>query len=350
MIKSIQYLRGLAALAVVLHHASGAILVHYAVEQKDYYSWGAGGVDLFFIISGFIMMYITFGKKVEVGDFLYKRVVRIYPIFYVYATIALLIFLISPESINRSASAPTKILPSYLLIPYTEFVNLVQVAWTLVYEVHFYLLFAISLLLINKYRYIFTGFVLSAFSISSLIQYKTFYLGYLSNPIILEFLFGMILYFLIYRREARDMWFLIGFASIALITLSINNSIPERLFIYGLPSFILMGLLLTLDNKGFFDKKETKLSNLFLRIGDSSYSLYLSHSFVLGVGVIVLNKINLINNNTVQLMIILLSIGALIWGWISYSFIEKPMISFFMRRGVAKWFLKRKSGEADLAN
>ncbi|HFV9236088.1 TPA: acyltransferase family protein, partial [Acinetobacter baumannii] len=88
MIKSIQYLRGLAALAVVLHHASGAILVHYAVNQKDFYSWGAGGVDLFFIISGFIMMYITFGKEVNVRDFLYKRVIRIYPIFYVYATIA----------------------------------------------------------------------------------------------------------------------------------------------------------------------------------------------------------------------------------------------------------------------
>lgn len=350
MIKSIQYLRGLAALAVVLHHASGAILVHYAVEQKDFYSWGAGGVDLFFIISGFIMMYITFDKEVSVLDFLYKRVVRIYPIFYVYATIALIIFIISPDSINRSASAPTKILPSYLLIPYTEFVNLVQVAWTLVYEVHFYLLFAVSLLLINKYRYIFTGFVLSIVSVSSLIGYGSFYFKYMSDPIILEFMFGMVLYFLISKKFIKDMWFLLSLLFFSLCTLMLNDGLPGRVLYYGIPAFLLMYSVLSLDINGCLFKSENKISNFLVKLGDSSYSLYLSHSFVLGAGVIILNKLHLINNTTVQFMIVLLSIGAIIWGWISYQFIEKPIISFLMQKGVAKWFLKRKSGEADLAN
>ncbi|BBT50818.1 TPA: acyltransferase family protein [Acinetobacter baumannii] len=342
MIKSIQYLRGLAALAVVLHHASGAILVHYAVNQKDFYSWGAGGVDLFFIISGFIMMYITFGKEVNVRDFLYKRVIRIYPIFYVYATIALLIFLISPESINRSASLPTKILPSYLLIPYTEFVNLVQVAWTLVYEVHFYFLFAISLLLINKYRYIFTGIFLSIFSISSLLNYESFYLKYISDPIILEFLLGMILYFLVNKKITIDLMFLLFAFFTAFLILRINGGLPERVIYYGFPSFILMYLILKLEYKKFFLNKDNIFSKVLLKLGDSSYSLYLSHSFVLGAGVIILNKIHLINNNTVQVLIIILSIGAVIWGWISYKFIEKPLINFFIQKDFYKLFLKSK--------
>jgi peptidoglycan/LPS O-acetylase OafA/YrhL len=342
MIKSIQYLRGLAALAVVLHHASGAILVHYAVEQKDFYSWGAGGVDLFFIISGFIMMYITFGKEINVKDFLYKRIIRIYPIFYVYATIALMIFLISPNSINRSASLPTKVLPSYLLIPYTEFVNLVQVAWTLVYEVHFYFLFALSLLFFNKYRYIFAGLFLSFFSISSLLNYESFYLKYISDPIILEFLLGMILFFLVSKKITKDLVCLIIFAFIAFLILKVNNGLPERIIYYGLPSFVLMYLLLSLDYKGLSLSKDNIVSKVLLKLGDSSYSLYLSHSFVLGAGVIVLNRMHLINNNTVQVMIFILSICAVIWGWISYKFIEKPLINFFIQKGFYKFFLKNK--------
>lgn len=340
MIKSIQYLRGLAALAVVLHHASGAILVHYAVQKNDFYAWGAGGVDLFFIISGFIMMYITFGKDVSVKNFLYKRIIRIYPVFYVYATIALVIFIISPDSINRSASLPTKVLPSYLLIPYTEFVNLVQVAWTLAYEVHFYFLFAVSLLFFNKYRYIFVGLFLSVFSISSLLDYDSFYLNYMSDPIILEFLLGMILYFLVLKKSMKDMWCLIFFASIAFFTLIVNNGLPERVLYYGGSSFVLMYVLLTLDYKSTFQNKDNIVSKFLIRLGDSSYSLYLSHLFVIGAGVIIFNKLSLINDSTSQLIIIFLSVGAVIWGWLSYNVIEKPLISFFMQENTTR-FLKK---------
>ncbi|MEB7642743.1 acyltransferase [Acinetobacter pittii] len=349
MIKSIQYLRGLAALAVVLFHASGAILVHYAVEQKNFYSWGEAGVDLFFIISGFIMVYITFNKDVGVADFLYKRFVRIYPIFYVYATIALIIFIISPDSINRSAAEPTKILPSYLLIPYTNHTNLVLVAWTLVYEVHFYILFALSLLLMNKYRYIFTGFILSALSISSLVKYDSFYLHYISSPIILEFLLGMIIYFLVYNRSDKNLWFLIFFFMIAIFSLFFNGVVPERLVSYGAISFLLMFSVLLIEVKGGFEI-DNIFSKFLMKLGDSSYSLYLSHLFVLGASVIILNKLHFINNSTVQIMIILLTGGAIAWGWLSYRFIEKPIISFFMQNGLTKWFLKRKERGVDLVN
>lgn len=49
-------------------------------------------------------------------------------------------------------------------------------------------------------------------------------------------------------------------------------------------------------------------------------------------------------------MIILLTGGAIAWGWLSYRFIEKPIISFFMQKGLTKWFLKRKERGVDLAN
>lgn len=327
MINSIQYLRGIAALIVVLHHATGALLVHFSLSQKDFFAWGAGGVDLFFVISGFIMVHITYNKSVNVKRFLLKRIIRIYPIFWVYASIALLIFLINPDMINRSAVHPTLILPSYLLFPYTEFTNLVQVAWTLIYELHFYLIFTLSLFLTDKYRYICAALILSIIAMSSLIGFKSYYFSYVTNPIILEFLLGMIVYFIVFKKYNFELLTLTLLFSISAIILFFNNFLPERVLFYGIPSFLLMTIVLSLDLKGLLGKGNSKISKILGKLGDSSYSLYLSHNFCIGVGVIVFNKLNIINNYTAQILIFILAIGACIWGYISYKYIESPLIN-----------------------
>ena len=327
MIKSIQYLRGIAALIVVLHHATGALLVHFSLNQNDYFSWGAAGVDLFFIISGFIMVHITYNKEVSVKEFFFKRIIRIYPIFWFYASIALVIFLLSPDMINRSASMPTLILPSYLLIPYTEFTNLVQVAWTLIYEIHFYLVFALSLLLVNQYRYIFSGLLLSIAALSSLIGYEQYYLKYVTDPIILEFLLGMIVYFILFKKDKKDLIILSTLFVFSASILFLNSSLSERVLTYGIPSFILMLVVLYLDSIKLLGTGKDKISNFFTALGNSSYSLYLSHNFCIGAGVLIFNKLHLINDLTAQILIFVLTFGAIIWGYISYKFIETPMIN-----------------------
>ncbi|HFX6397566.1 TPA: hypothetical protein ACIFDD_001947 [Acinetobacter baumannii] len=144
------------------------------------------------------------------------------------------------------------------------------------------------------------------------------------------------------KKITIDLMFLLFAFFTAFLILRINGGLPERVIYYGFPSFILMYLILKLEYKKFFLNKDNIFSKVLLKLGDSSYSLYLSHSFVLGAGVIILNKIHLINNNTVQVLIIILSIGAVIWGWISYKFIEKPLINFFIQKDFYKLFLKSK--------
>lgn len=328
MINSIQYLRGLAALVVVLYHASKALIIHFLPTETNYFFWGAAGVDLFFIISGFIMVYITYNKKLDIKDFLLKRVIRIYPIFWFYATIALILFLINPNMINRSSEHPTLILPSYLLIPYTEFTNLVLVAWTLVYEIHFYLIFSLSLILSNKYRYIVAGLILSIAALSSLFDYESYYLKYITDPIILEFLLGMIVYFIIFKREDRLTFFILSiFLISSILFLLINDSLPDRVLYYGVPAFTLMLIVLYMDTIKLIGKGNNRISKILMSLGNSSYSLYLSHIFCIGAGMLVFNKLNVINNLTSQILIFSLAIGSVLWGFISYKFIENPLIN-----------------------
>lgn len=327
MIKSIQYLRGIAAVLVVLFHASNALMTHFTQGAKNYFTWGEAGVDLFFIISGFIMVYITYNKDISFKNFFLKRIIRIYPVFWVYATIALIIFLINPNMINRSTAMPTLILPSYLLIPYTEFTNLVQVAWTLVYEVHFYLIFGLCLFFTNKFRYIAAGIFLSLLAISSLINYDAYYLKFVSNPIILEFLLGMIVYFIIFRKSTKDLIILTILFLISLLTIYLNDQQAMRIIKYGIPSFVFMLVVVYLDSIRMLGVGNSIFSKFLTLLGDSSYSLYLSHIFCIGVGALVLNKLHIINGITVQPLIFVLTIGAIIWGYISYRFIETPLIS-----------------------
>ena len=328
MISSVQYLRGIAALVVVLCHASQSLITRFLPTETNFFFWGSAGVDLFFIISGFIMVYITYDKNIDIKDFLLKRVIRIYPVFWFYATIALILFLINPDMINRSAEYPTLILPSYLLIPYTEFTNLDPVAWTLVYELHFYLIFALSLILSNKYRYIVAGLVISIAALSSVFNYESYYLKYITNPIILEFLLGMIVYFIIFKREDRLTFFILSILLISSILFLLSNEyLPDRVLYYGVPAFALMLIALYMDTIKLIEKDNSKISKILMSLGDSSYSLYLSHLFCIGAGVLVFNKLNIINNSTGHFLVFSLAIGSILWGVISYKFIETPLIN-----------------------
>lgn len=271
MIDSIQYLRGFAALIVVLFHTNKALITHIFPNEVNYFNWGESGVDLFFIISGFIMAYITYDKNINIRDFFLKRAIRIYPIYWVYVTIALIIFLINPNLINRSSNSPTLVAPSYLLVPYTEFTNLVLVAWTLIYEIHFYFIFAFSLLLSNKLRYIFTGLFLSFLALSSTFSYQSYYLNFITNSIILEFLMGMIVYFIVFKKNDKfNLYILSSLLFSTILLLLLLNSLNYRILYYGIPSIflILTTLFFNLCIKNILNKYII-ISKLLLSLGNS---------------------------------------------------------------------------------
>jgi exopolysaccharide production protein ExoZ len=127
LILSVQYMRTFAALLVVLSHVAmkGA---QYSTDPLSFFNVGAAGVDLFFIISGYIMCHTVSGKSVVFVEFLWAKAKRIIPLYWILTSAALVIFMLFPDKVNSSGGA-TNIVYSYLLFPTPE-KYLIQNGWT----------------------------------------------------------------------------------------------------------------------------------------------------------------------------------------------------------------------------
>ncbi|HCD4632168.1 TPA: acyltransferase, partial [Citrobacter freundii] len=151
MLLSLQYLRGIASLLVVLYHARGEISNVYAQSNLGELLFGNGyiGVDLFFMISGFVIMLST-EKDKSSFSFIIKRLFRIYPVYLVFL-FALVFLQGRPFDVNLLKSLLFINLDLFSEAPWFGY-TIIFTAWTLMFEIIFYMLFYISLALSWKYR------------------------------------------------------------------------------------------------------------------------------------------------------------------------------------------------------
>ena len=286
----IQILRGIAAALVVFHHSLEESL---SISTKIAPDWllalGAGGVDIFFVISGFIIYSVTYGRDPRNPEpaplFLLKRLIRIFPLYWIclLATLALW----SSGYFYRSLHIDAPVLgSSFFLLPSSKLI--IGVAWTLIYEMYFYYLFSITLYLRNARISVLTttGCIGAGLLLSNLLpagELKHF----LSNPIALEFCFGLILSYFIHRQALSGIWlrylWLPGVMLMAAAAAFVENKYGStagpganiRYLVWGLPA-----LLVTVSFiKMRFDK--SLLTRILLPIGDGSYSIYLTHPMMM---------------------------------------------------------------------
>lgn len=142
--RNIQVARAIAANLVLLSHLR-AIETKYGrgfVVLPDWAQWGACGVDLFFVVSGFIMA--TIAAREACRTFIVSRLTRIFPPYWFYSGLVLVVSLAAPSMVNSSFGHPPSLWRSFLLIPDTTF-PLLAVGWTLTHELYFYAGFAVFL-------------------------------------------------------------------------------------------------------------------------------------------------------------------------------------------------------------
>ena len=149
----IQALRGFAVLGVVAFHSM-------SIEKKysggdlllpDFLLLGQSGVDLFFVISGFVMVTVTMGRFVrdrEMQRFLWGRFTRIYPTYWFYFFLTAVVYFIKPSWVNSLYGHQAELFTSFLLFPNQQ--PLVMVAWSLSHELWFYSIFAEKLAVAAK--------------------------------------------------------------------------------------------------------------------------------------------------------------------------------------------------------
>jgi exopolysaccharide production protein ExoZ len=325
MLVSIQFLRAFASIIVVLHHIAYKDKI-YGNNILNFFTFGEIGVDIFFIISGYIMMYSTHRKSVTATTFIKNRIIRIIPLYWTLTIIGLIIFLILPDKVN-SSGGETVIFESFFLLP-TEGKYLIQNGWTLRYEFLFYFIFMISLFLQNK-RFI-PIIIISLIFIGQIVDTDSTFLKFITHNLLLEFLFGIFLYFF-YQRYKKDNILL----SIILLILSIislyyfmENSeiIKSRAIYYGIPALLFCASFLLLENK------LQKFKRIILPLGDSSYSLYLIHPFILVGNVIVIKKFHFQSIFYDLLLIFSMLISSIIFGILTYKYIEIKQINYLKKK------------------
>ena len=171
MFNSLQVGRAVAALLVVLHHATLDSSYFYGVAFSNFWGFGNIGVDFFFVLSGFIIYWAHKEDKpgfVTGGAYLYKRFVRIWPPFILVSIVILLAYNLFP-SLSQS-DRDISILSSLILVPQEGASPALSVSWTLMHEMLFYFLFLISyfLFLISRFISSFSGCVVNFYPTLSL--------------------------------------------------------------------------------------------------------------------------------------------------------------------------------------
>ena len=353
MINNIQALRALAAFLVVWAHVQGFFP---AYQRPAYLPSGLEGVDLFFVISGFIMVRSTTMKPTGPATFFAHRLVRVLPIYYITTAVTVLIAIVAPAIFHSTTVDGAALVKSVLFIPYEKTFNkvypLYYVGWTLNYEMFFYLVFAIAMAISFTHRALITGAAIVALTIVGMFVVDLRYGAVLyafTRTIMLDFCLGMVIAAQMAnvgpagRRAVgwpRALWscaLLVGVAGLVAIRL-MTDAQPEPIdpptatFVtYGIPSALIVAAAVALEGMGISVRNKTLLA-----LGAASYSLYMTHYFVVGFLIAVANRINA--GETLRIALAIAAVPAVsIVALLTCRLVESPLAALFRgkRRSLA---------------
>ena len=333
VILPIQYLRGVAALMVVWHHAAGQVDGMSSIVP---WVFGTSGVDLFFVISGFIMVVTTSATGIGPAEFWRRRIVRVVPLYWLLTLSMVAVALVAPQLFKTLKVAPATLLQSLFFIPHfsRSFPGavwpLLVPGWTLNFEMFFYAVFGLALLVAERKRilalvalFVFLtalGFVFGPFASAAAQTY--------THPMLLEFAAGAAIasWWLSgrWRLPPATSWALVAAGAVLLV---LRDHEP-----FGTSTQIVGAVLVVI---GALDARFAAWrSPLLQALGDSSYSLYLTHIFTLGALRVVWTA--LVPGPpgvaaTLVFMAISLAICAAV-GWLVFRWIETPLLRRLNRR------------------
>lgn len=341
-LKSIQVARGFAALAVVAFHATATQGKYFGGVNilPGFFDGGQAGVDLFFVISGFVMVLTTRGRHTkprEVGKFLWNRFFRIYPTYWVYFLLLIPVFLLMPSFINASQGGRVDLFSSFFLLP-SETLPLLLVAWTLTIELWFYVVFAVILFLPERLLPVALAawlVVLVILNWSGPINANP-YLEVPANAMAIEFILGGTAA-LLFRHVNRIVSGVLALGGIVLIVTLGSATDQDLTAGPGLMRPLTLGVgfaLLLLAATAFENRGGIGILGRLSILGDMSYSIYLCHVLVLAVMGRVWQAVAgplTTNVFAVGVWWILTLAAVLGFAYLSYRLVERPVMKLSRR-------------------
>ena len=343
----LQILRAIAALLVVHRHSIEVVRWNQFAQDHGSYNidkFGAFGVDVFFVISGYILSTVVLRTRPDTPrpafDFLTRRYIRILPIYWI-TSLAMLAIYMKQKLIPIT---PGWVARSLLLLPSLESrlrVPLIVFGWTLVFEMFFYYVLSFNMLF-GKRKVVLRSIASIALlvAIGAAVGFERPILVLVANPINVEFLLGCciaLLYTKIGPRPTLGVVLMLtgglllgatvvfGFGHLDDATLTLNSDRSwYRLLLWGLPSAILTA--------GFVFRPtqlQSAFGRLWVFLGDASYSIYLTSAVTLFLAFRFFNLLlGLPPNLNIALIILFVAIG----GAATYLWVERPITQFLTEK------------------
>ena len=335
LLQNLQLLRILVAVQVVYGHAlHEAVELFHMPQPMDPFSQ-MNRIDIFFVISGFATFYASrgqFGGAGEGARFLRRRLTRLIPLYWLFTGLMVLaLFLFSGEVAHASFSVE-HLLASLFFVPWPnqdgETLPILILGWTLNYEILFSVLFAMALTLpLRAGMILIAGIIALAALAYPFVPEQVWVLKYWSNPVMLEFVFGMGLAGLFMRgaRLSRSQGVLLalgGFALLLAVTAWPDRSLPLRFIWAGIPAAMICA--------GFaFAPQPTTSHWLYDRAAKTAaagYVLYLAHPFVINIVALAWRKAALGSMAGSMLLFIPVTLMASVaLAVVAHRWLEKPL-------------------------
>lgn len=335
-LSNVQVLRFVAAAGILVLHAADLFL------PNDWLFWSepwTAGVDIFFIISGFIMTYLTRGHFAERGApraFLVRRLIRIAPPYWLFTTLMIAAVFLFREHLGDATLGTSQIVTSYAFIPWPgenrHLIPILAQGWTLNYEVFFYVSFAAALAFRRGLALLAAAFI-GLVAMHPLLPQEAFVLSFWSDPIILEFLAGIALAGVYLKGLRLSLWASILCAALAPIvfvgTQFADLGMFNRIAHLGAPAFLLSASLMLAPEPSRIGPLRKALQSG----GGASYTLYLSHVFTVGAAHVAWRQTGLHAPwlGMTLAMIIAVAVAAVVYRWV-----ERPMTDYLQAQAGLK--------------
>lgn len=357
----LQALRALAAIAVVIYHCHSEALNWLFPGQPrppEIFPWMAG-VDVFFVISGFIIVLSSrklFGATGGFRLFVMRRFIRVLPLYWAMTALFLLVVLVAPGVLNSGVPDWRQIVASFLFYPMPRADGMTlpvySLGWTLNYEMMFYTLVAGAVLLPKRaavlaVSVVLAGGVLTGALAGPLPEPFRFW----THPVVLNFVSGMALG-LLYGRGVTISPLIAwpgAIVAVALLAMDLPTHAPlnqwptvAAIVGYGLPAALLVAMAafgetpkLSARVVGRIDVLRHPLAaivRLFAELGDASYALYLLHPFVIRAMRQVFAMLGFGAWMTPTVYTLAGVIASCIAGWLLFRLVEAPTLQWLRRK------------------
>ncbi len=301
----IQYLRGFAALYVVTYHVNSDF--HFPILANGYL-----GVELFFMISGFLMTYIHGHDRglAAAANFVRKRLIRIYPAYMLAFMPVVLIFHFMPSKGFAWHRDPVNIVRNFFLL-HNPAQSILGVSWTLVYELMFYAIFCAWVIVLRRHIYgLLSGWFVLILANTYFFQIATGKLLFL-DQINLYFIAGCFIALFYQRIPYKTNGALLLLALVAFIICPFFSTATISIFT---TCFILCGVCVLYA-------PERQIRGL-IELGNASYSIYLTHLTIVAV------VTSFVKQAWIMVPLFLICVVA---GLLFYRFIEQPTLRFLSK-------------------